>query len=191
MAGRKQKKQAQKRAKKQTAHQKKKKRIDMSDDAYRKFMAGIPRPKGKFNKWGEKKWITATEEQIRESEELMRALKLSKRARCLFEAAYFSKSQGIEFVFMSNAQLIDHVVFKNGIQIVPCFYPVNFYNPSTVVDDAKHSAMSKAGNFIYDGWKPIREWTRENLEGIVSELDEASKPVFDCRNISCTLGDKI
>lgn len=161
-----------KRGRKIAARQKKSRQADRSDAAYRKFIAAVPKPKGRFNKWGEKKWIAPSDEKLEAAARTLKEMKLSRRARALFEAAFYTDSPGVDFVFMSNAQLLNYVTFNNGVQIVPCFFPIDYYNLQPGIDDARHSAMLKSGNYIYDGWVPAHNWSQNALESIVSKLDD-------------------
>ena len=80
------------------------------------------RPDGRFNNWGERKWITADSQWTKFVDQEDAKLRLTPRARSLCRSAMLTYSSGVEFVFISNAQF-PAVVFSNGINIVPCFVP--------------------------------------------------------------------
>jgi len=129
----------------------------------------LSKPKGRFNKWGERKLITAPE-----AKQVYVAQELSKfngcfRAKSLFWAAKLTDSTGIEFVFISNAQFSAVVSEENLLYLVPCFTPLDPFNPQS--DDGQ-AAMMKWGQFIYDGWIPDADMSSANLDRIVAELDD-------------------
>lgn len=72
---------------------------------------------------------------------------------------------------MSNAQFPTPVTFSESkIQIVPCFKPLVLIGGAQ--SEERQAAMMKRGSFIYDGWIPIQDWSFQNLEKIVSTLDD-------------------
>jgi hypothetical protein len=129
----------------------------------------IPKPGGRFNNWGERKWITVSSEKQQVIAQKLSKLELSPRARELYRAAKFTDSTGVEFVFISNAQFPTLVLPESGLHLVPCFAPLDPINPK--IED-RQAAMMKWGQFIYDGWLPNEEWTPYRLDEIVSFLDD-------------------
>lgn len=131
----------------------------------------LPKPAGRFNDWGERKWIQVSKEKSQSVDEEIQALNLSHRARLLYQTARLTESSGIEFVMLSDAQLPVPVAFEgSGIHIVPCFRPLRLEGGA--VSEERQAAMAKRGGFIYDGWLPVKSWTEAKLEGIVSDLDD-------------------
>lgn len=129
----------------------------------------LSKPKGRFNKWGERKLITAPEaKQAYVAQELLK-FNGCFRAKSLFWAAKLTDSTGFEFVFVSNAQFSAVVSEKNPLYLVPCFTPLDPLNPQT---DDRQAAMMKWGQFIYDGWIPDADMSSANLDRIVAELDD-------------------
>jgi len=128
----------------------------------------IPKPEGRFNNWGERKWITVSPKKQQIIEQDLSKLEISPRAHELYRAAKFTDSTGVEFVFISNAQFPTVVLPESGLHVVPCFAPLNPINPKT---EDRQAAMMKWGQFIYDGWIPNEEWTSDRLGEIVSFLD--------------------
>ncbi len=130
-----------------------------------------PKPDGRYNDWGERKWIQTTPQKADEVASELANLKLSPRASALYQAAKFTDSQGIEIVFVSNTQFPGAVLFRNNqIHIVPCFVPLQFVNKA--MSDDRQAAMMRRGQYIYDGWVPVSDWTKENLEKLVTSLDD-------------------
>src|SRR5690606_20560770 len=85
----------------------------------------LSKPVGRFNNWGERKWVTASEGKLAEVERELSTLKLTPRAMELYKAARLTDSGGIEFVLFSNAGLpaplnVYDSVLEGTIQIVPC-----------------------------------------------------------------------
>lgn len=132
-------------------------------------LSPIPKPEGRFNDWGERKWIAISNEKQEAVDRELAGLALSSRARALCRAARLTDSAGVEFVFISNVQFPTIVLPESGIQIVPCFLPLDPANPKT---EDRQAAMMKWGQFIFDGWVPIDEWTPTRLEEVVSALDD-------------------
>jgi hypothetical protein len=131
----------------------------------------FPKPEGRFNDWGERKWIEVPPDRLAAVDAELSKLRLSPRARALYQAARFTDSAGVEFVFVSNAQFPAAVLFEaSGIQIVPCFVPFRIAHGAPCED--RQMAMMTRGQFIYDGWVPSNEWTSEKLEQVVSALDD-------------------
>ena len=131
----------------------------------------IPKPNGRYNNWGERKWIQTTPQRAEEVSRELASLNLSPRAHALYQAAKFTDSKGIEFVFVSNTQFPGPVVFKGDeIHIVPCFIPLQFVHGA--ISEDRQAAMMRRGRYIYDGWIPISNWSKENIERLVSVLDD-------------------
>jgi hypothetical protein len=127
------------------------------------------KPDGRFNEWGERKWLTASPEKQRSVATELAGLGLSPRARDLYTSARLTDSSGVEFVFVSNAQFGTVILEGIGLQIVPCFIPLDPLRPRT---EERQAAMMKRGQFIYDGWLPSDKWTPARLEALVSFLDD-------------------
>ncbi len=127
------------------------------------------KPNGRFNNWGERKWITATPQWTRFVDKEVARLRLTPRARSLCRSAMLTYSSGVEFIFLSNVHLPASICFKSGVCIVPCFVPMDFARKFP--GDERAMAMSKRGLYVYDGWVPNEDWTTERLEQIVSALD--------------------
>lgn len=131
----------------------------------------LQKPDGRYNGWGEIKSIQVAPQRADEVIKEIAGLRFSPRARALYQAARFTDSEGIEFVFISNAQFPGAVVFnKLGIHIVPCFIPLRFVDRE--VSDDRQAAMMRRGRYIYDGWIPVSDWKKENIENLVSSLDD-------------------
>lgn len=131
----------------------------------------ILKPEGRFNDWGKRNWIAVSEEkQLMVAEKLAKLGSMSKRATELAKAAFLTDSTGLEFVFVSSAQFPEPINLpESGLIIVPCFIPLDFNN---LIVDARQSAMSKRGQFIYDGWILINDWNSSGIENVVKSLDE-------------------
>jgi len=127
------------------------------------------KPHGRYNQWGQRDWLQVPEETIQGVDKDLGRLKLSPRARSLYQAATYTDSKGIEFVFISNAQFGPVVFAGTDIHIVPCFTPIDPFNPK---HEKSQAAMMKWGQFIYDGWVPNTDWSARRLEEIVSSLDD-------------------
>jgi hypothetical protein len=132
------------------------------------------KPDGRFNDWGERKWLRVTPEQLPLVDNELRRLELSPRARSLYWSASLTDSSGVEFVLISNAQFVPVIFEGSGVHIVPCFTPMD---PGKPRYDKRHVAMTKRGEFIYDGWVPCDVWTASRLEQIVSSLDDIASLV--------------
>lgn len=128
------------------------------------------RPNGRFNNWGERKWITADPQWTKFVDQEVAKLRLRPQARSLCRSAMLTCSSGVEFVFVSNVHLAASIRFKSGICIVPCFVPMDFAR--RFPGDERAMAMSKRGLYVYDGWVPNDDWTTDKLEQIVSALDD-------------------
>ncbi|MCA9921219.1 MAG: hypothetical protein KC421_02545 [Anaerolineales bacterium] len=129
----------------------------------------LKNPGGKFNDWGERKWIATPSEKQQLVERELTTLKLSPRARELYKAAKLTDSNGVEFVLFSDAQLPAPIGIDFGGLIVPCFLPLNPNNPQS---EERQAAMMKRGIFVYDGWVPIDEWSGDKIEQILATLDD-------------------
>jgi hypothetical protein len=129
----------------------------------------LEKPDGRFNQWGERKWIATPSEKQQIVENELNALDLSPRTRELYKAAKLTDSKGVEFALFSDAQLPAPIGIDIGGLLVPCFLPLNPINPQT---EKRQAAMMKRGVFIYDGWVPINEWSVEKLESIIALLDD-------------------
>ena len=127
------------------------------------------KPEGRFNEWGERKLLTASEEKRRSVAQELSDFKGGFRAKSLFWSARLTGSAGIEFVLVANAQFPPVFSEKNQIHLVPCFTPLNPLNPQT---EERQAAMMKWGQFIYDGWLPNVDMSPASLDRIVSELDD-------------------
>jgi hypothetical protein len=128
------------------------------------------RPNGRFNNWGERKWIAVDPQWTKFVDQEVAKLRLTPRARSLCRSAMLTYSSGVEFVLMSNVHLASSIRFKSGICVVPCFVPMDF--ASQFPGDERAMAMSKRGLYIYDGWVPNDDWTTDKLERVVSALDD-------------------
>ena len=128
------------------------------------------KPAGRFNDWGERRWIEAEPDWIRFVDREIDHLGLAPRARCLCRSAMHTYSEGIEFVFLTNAQFSDVVTVEGGVWLVPCFTPMNL--AKGISGDDRQIGMSRRGYFVYDGWLANREWTKVRLERAVSVLDD-------------------
>jgi hypothetical protein len=133
---------------------------------------GLPKPDGRFNDWGERKWlVVSSDDTDRVNHELV-GLQLSSRAKLLYRTAQLTKSSGIEFVLFSDAQFPRPVLFKsNEVQIIPCFKPFVLFASGVDASDERQAAMMKRGKFVYDGWIPNNDWSSTRLEYIVESLD--------------------
>ncbi len=129
----------------------------------------IIKPNGRFNNWGERKWIGGIpiEKQDSVNKELSH-LNLSPRATELYRAAKLTDSKGVEFVLFSDAQFSAPIRISNGGILIPCFAPLDPFNPYT---EDRQAAMMNRGVFIYDGWIPNEEWSPTWLENTISLLD--------------------
>lgn len=145
------------------------KRRDNSSDSARVNAWYERKPDGRFNKWGGREWLQVPEQTIRAVDQELARLDLSPRARSLYQAARYSDSKGIEFVFISNAQFRPVLSEGTRIHIVPCFTPLDPLNPK---HEKRQGAMMKRGQFIYDGWVPNEDWSARRLEEIVSSVDD-------------------
>lgn len=128
----------------------------------------LEKPDGRFNDWGERKWLAIPLERQLKVDQEITGLNLTSRALDLFKAAKLTGSEGVEFVFFSNAQILQPAGIDDNGLIVPCFLPLNPLNPQT---EDRQAAMMKRGIFIYDGWITVAEWTEEKLEKIILSLD--------------------
>ena len=128
----------------------------------------LQRPNGRYNDWGERKWIAVPPEKQEAVAKELNSLNLSPRARDLFRAARLTESKGLEIVLFSDAQLPGPIVLEKEGLLVPCFLPLNPLNPQT---EERQAAMMKRGLFIYDGWIPNEEWNSDKLESTISFLD--------------------
>jgi hypothetical protein len=130
----------------------------------------LDKPDGRYNDWGERKWIAAPSEKSESVESEIRKLQLNPRAMELYRAAKLTDSKGIEFVLFSDAQFPAPIggIHGDGL-LIPCFLP---FNPISLESEARQAAMMKRGIFVYDGWIPVQEWEAEFLNSIVTLLDD-------------------
>lgn len=128
-----------------------------------------PKPPERFNDWGKRRFLTADPALIEFVDSQVASLRLEQRAKSLCRAAMLTRSQGLEFVLFSSAQLNSPLTFLGSIQIVPCFEPIDLLAGKP--GDQRAMAMSHAGIYIYDGWVPNDQWTSEALKQAVSHLD--------------------
>lgn len=128
----------------------------------------IPKPEGRFNRWGERKALEAHEERLQRVLRDLTQFHASARARSLFWAARLTDSTGVEFVFVSNVQFSPVILGNARIHLMPCFTPLN---PLAPVSEKRQAAMMKWGQFIYDGWVPGVEMSPAGLEHVISQLD--------------------
>ncbi len=136
----------------------------MNNKTFNKFT----KPDGRYNEWGERKILKASNEKVHAVSQELSKLNMGYRAKSLYWSAKITDSTGLEFVFVSNFQFPILINSENHIQIVPCFTPLN---PMTLETDDRQTAMMKWGQFIYDGWVPKKELTTKFTNQIVSELD--------------------
>jgi len=127
------------------------------------------KPHGRFNDWGHRKWLQVSEEKLAAVDEELRRVKLSPRAHSLYRFARLTDSSGVEFVVISSAQFVPVIFERSNVHIVPCFTPMNPLNPQY---DKRQTAMTKRGEFIYDGWIPNESWSASRVEQMVSSLDD-------------------
>lgn len=132
----------------------------------------IEQQPNRFNRWGERKYITASDEKYHQvQKELSRLPDIDPRAYDLYKAARLTDSQGLEFVFSSNSQFPVPVKFQSsGIYLIPCFKPFDFQNLEA---DDRRDKMSGIGRFIYDGWAafPDKKFTLEQVDNFVHYFD--------------------
>lgn len=126
-------------------------------------------PPGRFNRWGERKWIATAEPWASFVDREVSRLRLNPLGKDLCRSAMLTNSRGVEFVLFSDAQLPGPAHLLNEVLIVPCFDPMDL--PAGKPGDARAMAMSHRGVFIYDGWVPVQEWTRQEIHRIVDDLD--------------------
>ena len=62
----------------------------------------IPLPPTRFNRWGERKYITASDETYTTIQAQLIGKNVDRRAADLFLAAKLTDSCGVEFIFISN-----------------------------------------------------------------------------------------
>jgi hypothetical protein len=129
----------------------------------------MPKPKTRYNEWGFRKWIQTTSQKVNDFELKIRNMNLGPRARAIYQTAYFTDADGMEFVFISNAQFPCPMIYENmGLFIVPCFVP-ELLNGD--ISEDRQAAMMKRGKYIYDGWVSVEKWNKEKLDKIISTLD--------------------
>lgn len=129
-------------------------------------------PDGRFNDWGQRKWLKADETWSRFVEKEVRKLNMSRPATDLCKSAMLTNSKGVEFVLFSDAQFPRAFQLHKKALVVPCFEPIDPMRGQA--GDDRALAMSHRGIFIYDGWIAVENWDRAILESYVELLQEAS-----------------
>ena len=128
----------------------------------------------KYNKWCERRVLVCADgERQRRASKIFVRRDLTPCEKSTFYLHELTDCEGIEFVAFSNAKIENHIIFSNGVVIVPCF--ISDLNHKNIKDPLVQATMKmeRARRFIYDGWAPIRKWDVENVRNAIRNIDEA------------------
>lgn len=130
----------------------------------------------KFNKWCERRGLFCADQgKIFKANAFVNRKDLSTSERAAFYLHELTGCQGLEFVAFSNARIKNPVKLSNDVIIVPCFLNESQREGLDIQNLLLFATceMERHHRYVYDGWIPITDWTKEVVREAVRKIDES------------------
>ena len=128
----------------------------------------------KYNNWGERQpLVCADKTKISKATKVFHRQDLSIAEKSALYINCLTDICGFEFVSFSNACLERSVLLPNSVTLFPCFY-ASFEGIDN--NDRKLQLslkMKQQGNYVYDGWMPITNFSDSSIRTSLRLLNEA------------------
>jgi len=126
----------------------------------------------KYNKWCYRKPIVDKKSLSNDIFTKTRILDIPELYKAVILQNEFLRCRGIEFVSFSNIKINRNFKFNNGLELRPCFYSDDDkFEDGQIFESSM--LMNRRSKFIYDGWLPISNYTRNSVADYVEMIDQS------------------